>query len=95
MHGKFKNKIIFWYEKVFHYFIVRFSIYRADTQIVISPDTACIHVDTNGIIDTVKLTITNNTAAEVSLYWTLDLGKTFHLSGEPRFVISTYAMITM
>ena len=54
-----------------------FSIYRADTQIVISPDTACIHVDTNGIIDTVKLTITNNTAAEVSLYWTLDLGKNF------------------
>ena len=64
-------------KKFFAILLFILSICRAESQIVISPDTACIHVDTNGIIDTVKLTITNNTSAEVSLYWTLDLGKNF------------------
>lgn len=57
--------------------LLGFASWTSKAQIEISPDTACIHVDTNGVIDTVKLTITNNTSAEVSLYWTLDLGKNF------------------
>ncbi|HRG19690.1 MAG TPA: T9SS type A sorting domain-containing protein [Saprospiraceae bacterium] len=64
-------------KRFFAILLLVFSFWKSEAQIVISPDTACIHVDTNGIIDTVKLTITNNTAAEVSLYWTLDMGKNF------------------
>jgi len=57
--------------------LIAFSWFNLKAQLSFSPDTACIHLDTLGVIDTLHLTITNNGSNEELFFCKLDVGKNF------------------
>lgn len=64
-------------KKIYTFLFLVFLATTGKSQLTFSPDTGCIHIDTLGVIDTLKFTITNNGTTEELFYWKLDVGKNF------------------
>lgn len=64
-------------KKIYTLILIAFLSFNLKGQLTFSPDTACIHLDTLGVIDTLHLTITNTGSNEELFFWKLDVGKNF------------------